>query len=442
MELVIANPWRNLVGTKRTFCRYIDDNPMADYLHKATVRKFESVGGGGGSSNLYQPGAEGSKVCAYNQTRQRFLSVDVEAADFSPVILNRRLPALTSGCGLGLWIVPFRGISPTSVRFPVDLVFLNSKGIVLHVVDSFPISQAPASSAQAASVLVLPAQSIGDTGTSGGDQLLLCPSEEMKHRLQQIAQETVQTQAEESSSQESRTAPKTGGNVLPFDRSRPASAIESPPTVENPPVVEAPVPVPALAPAAIKPAPPVPEAARPEVKVAPPAEIPSPTVEPSPAPSAPAPVTAQEPSKGRPWTNRNNTQKSWLQKLLAPDPADPRKSPREELPWLGAYFFTGGKPVAYGVRDISAVGVYVLTQERWYPGTVIRVTLVDRRQPTPDRSLTVNAKVMRPGKDGVGLEFVLNDDLRRGGKGAVDSQVQGVDKEDIELFLARVRRSK
>jgi hypothetical protein len=107
---------------------------------------------------------------------------------------------------------------------------------------------------------------------------------------------------------------------------------------------------------------------------------------------------------------------------------------------VGAYFFTGGKPVAYPIRDISAVGVFVLTEERWYPGTVIRVTLVDRRQPTPDRSLTLNCKVVRPTKDGVGLEFVLNDDLRSRGKNtAMDSQVLGVDKEQIDWFLARVR---
>jgi PilZ domain len=437
MELVM-NYWMYLIGAERTVCRYTDDQQMAElpYLRKATARKFETLGGGG-SSNLFHPGPDGSKVCAYNQTRQRFLSVDVEAGDFSPVILNRRLAALTSGSGLALWLVPFRGISPTSVRFPVDLVLLNARGVVLHVVDSFPISQAPSGSAQAASVVVLPAQSIGVTGTSHGDQLLLCPSEEMKQRLQQIEQSGVESQTEQGAAPENRAAQKAGGNVLPFDRNRPASMTEKPRMADDPQVVEA-------APPVVEVVPPVVDVPPPAVKVAPPVVASPPAVPESGPPSISAPpVTAAEPGKGRPWVKRNSTQKSWLQKLLAPDPSDPRKSPREELPWLGAYFFTGGKPVAYAIRDISAVGVYVITQERWYPGTVIRVTLVDRRNPTPDRSLTVNAKVVRPAKDGVGLEFVLNDDLRsRGTKSSMDSQVQGVDKEQIELFLDHVRRSK
>jgi hypothetical protein len=77
------------------------------------------------------------------------------------------------------------------------------------------------------------------------------------------------------------------------------------------------------------------------------------------------------------------------------------------LPGLIAYFFTGGNPVAQEVRDISATGIYIVTNERWYPGTVVRVTLTDKDHPTADRTLTVNAQAVRWGKDGVGLELVL-----------------------------------
>ena len=152
-------------------------------------------------------------------------------------------------------------------------------------------------------------------------------------------------------------------------------------------------------------------------------------------------VKATAPAAEPGWQKRNKAPKGWLQKLLAPEPKDPRRAPREELSWLGAYFFTGGKPVAYGIRDISLGGAYVFTEERWYPGTVIRMTLIDRRQPTPDRSFTVNAKVVRAGNDGVGLQFVLNGDenTRRGDSSSIDSQVAGVDPEQVALFLQRVR---
>lgn len=398
------------------------------YIRNATVRKLDGNGGNAGSSSQFVPGVEPSKVCAYNQTRQRFLSVDVEAADFSPAILNDRLPTLTSGCGLGLWIVPFRGVSPTSVRFPIDLVYLNPDGIVLCVVDSFPISPVPPSSAQAASVLALPAQSISSTATCRGDQLLLCPSEEMKQRLQQLAEAKPDSAPEPSQSAASasnRSAQKTAGNVLQWvDRSKSAPAIENPLAIEKQVVVEN------AAPAAAAPVP----APRPTIQ-----DQPVPST--APAPAQPETQPSQQDDAVQPWVKRHKAPKGWLQKLLAAAPTDPRRAPRVAIPWLGAYFFTGGKPVAYAVRDISTSGMYVLTEERWYPGTVIRVTLTDRRDPTPDRSITVNALVARPGNDGVGLAFVLNEDIRSGKGSAIDSQAQGIDRDQIELFLYRVSQT-
>ena len=386
------------------------------YIRSATAPKFEGTPGAASAPGS-QSAAEPDRVCAYNQTRERFISVEVDAGDFAPAVLNTRLPSLTSGCGKALWIVPFRGISATSVRFPIDLVFLDERGVVLYTVDSFPISQVPAAGTAPASVLALPAQSIASTGTSRGDQLLLYPSEEMKLRLQQMAQAKADRQAERNSEPAigsvSQPGPKTGGNVLPWvDRSRPASGAEKAPAVElAAPVIER------AAPVEVAPAPP-------ELPVAP--------------SSAPQPADSDLDS-GLPWAKRYKAPKGWLGRLLSSEPADPRRAPRVPIPWLGAYFFTGGKPVAYAVRDISASGLYVLTEERWYPGTVIRVTLTDGRHPTPDRSLTAHARVMRAGNDGVGLQFVLNEDKRNARSSGIDSQVQGVDKELIELFLQRLR---
>jgi hypothetical protein len=401
------------------------------YLRNATVRKLDDMGGTGGSSPTYQPGMDASTVCAYNKTRERFLSVDVGAGDFSPAVLNARLPEITPGSSQALWVIPCRGISPTSVRVPLDLLYLNANGVVLYAVDSFPISQVPASSTSAASVLALPAQTIASTGTSRGDQLVLCPPEEMKRRLQAVAEARIENPAAGStpsgqSPAPNRPAQKPTGNVLAWvDHSRLASTVENP-QFETAPVVET-----------------SPTTANlPTVTNSPTIENP-PLIENPPAPEASVKPTtaAAKPVAEAGWQKRNQAPKGWLQKLLAPEPKDPRRSPREELSWLGAYFFTGGKPVAYGIRDISLGGAYVFTEERWYPGTVIRMTLIDRRQPTPDRSFTVNAKVVRAGNDGVGLQFVLNGDnnTRRGDSSSIDSQVAGVDQEQVALFLERVR---
>jgi hypothetical protein len=135
--------------------------------------------------------------------------------------------------------------------------------------------------------------------------------------------------------------------------------------------------------------------------------------------------------------------KSWLQRWLNPEPTEPRKAQRESLAGLTAYFFTGGAPVAQAVRDISASGMYVFTDERWYPGTVVRMTLTDRLQPTAEHSITLNAAVMRSGDDGVGLRFVIRTDESRRGKPSAAQDMMGgatADQSQIEEFLQRFRR--
>jgi PilZ domain/Uncharacterized ACR, COG1430 len=389
------------------------------FIHFATAPKFEGPGGSTGTPG-FQPGAEPSRVCAYNQTRERFISVEVDAGDFAPAVLATRLPSLTSGCGTALWILPFRGISATSVRFPIDLIFLDERGVVLSTVDSFPISPMPASGSAPASVLALPAQSIASTGTSRGDRLLLHPAEEMKLRLQQLARAKAENQQERSGappleSGSYQPSPAAGANVLPFDRSRPTPEVEKPASAN---------------PAAALNATPIEVSPRPVIET---------PVQPDPVLAPAAPPAAAEPKRDQPWAKRFQAPKGWLGRLLSSEPADPRASDRLAIPWLAAYFFTGGKPVAYAVRDISSSGLYVLTEERWYPGTVIRVTLTDGRHPTPDRSFTAHAIVVRAGNDGVGLHFVLNEDKRSGRNARIDSHVPGVDREAVELFLHRIR---
>ena len=97
--------------------------------------------------------------------------------------------------------------------------------------------------------------------------------------------------------------------------------------------------------------------------------------------------------------------------------------------------------MGHPVRDISPTGMFIVTEERWYPGTVIRVTLTDRHNPTAERSITVNAKAVRWGSDGVGLEFVLDGTNRRKSLNAGRMErANGMDPEEIEEFL-RVYKS-
>lgn len=329
------------------------------------------------------------KCCAYNQTRERFLCANVNSGDFRASSLDTHLATLAPGSATALWLMPFRGISPTSVRVPIDLLYLDRNSVVIEAVESFPISSISSSSAPAASVLALPGGTIASAGTRSGDQLIVCDPEEMRWRLQQLMAAKAQSQAEAVDAPGADSAARgTAGRVILFDRSRSKSAIEIPPL----------------------------EAA--------------PVALPEPQPQAAPAVAEPEQKKARP-------AKSWLQRFLSPDPPQPRKANRESLEGVAAYFFNGGESKAHGVRDISQSGFYVFTEERWYPGTIIRMTLTDQRQPTAERSITVNASVVRWGNDGVGLQFVLQDDRSRGR--SADGMMAGPTKAQIEQFIARLR---
>lgn len=384
---------------------------MAEFPHfRASVaQKLEAKFPGDAFKLSDTSNPEAGKYCAYNQTRQRFLCANVEAADFSTTSLDARLPGITPSSGAGLWIVPIQKISTTSVRVPIDLIYLDRNSVVLDAVESFPISQTAASMASATGILALPAQTIGSTGTEPGDELILCAPEEMKLRLKQISDPIVETRSgqipvssQDTASANDRLNQKAVGNVLPWvDRSNPKPSIEISPIAPAPPEI-------------------TPTVTAPEV----------------PVPAA-APLQPDEPTAPR-W--RAPASKNWLQRLLSSEPSDPRKAPRTALPWLVAYFFTGGRPVAHGIRDISVTGVYVFTEDRWYPGTVIRITLSDKRDPTPERSFTINAEVIRAADDGVGFQFVLKDgnDSRHAFTSRVDRQAQGVYRTEVEEFLRRM----
>jgi uncharacterized protein len=344
------------------------------------IRQFRESAVRNGSETDFEfeqaPGSESGldnrRYCAYDQTRERFLSNEVEVAGFSKASLGKGLSALASGSGAALWIVPFRGLSPTSFRFPVDLVYLNESYLVIDAVESFPISLVSSSIPPAASVLALPIHTIASVGIQPGDQLILCSPEEMERHLKEMQESKADAQgAQHAAHGQSATFPvdmpiQGAGSLLQWEDHPQLEPFHEKPSAEE------------RSPAAITPQ------------------------GPDSAPESAQPASAAQPESKYPAPAKN-----WWQRFLAGEPPDPRKALRGPLPGLVAYFFTGGTPAAHGVRDISATGLYVFTKERWYLGTVVRITLTDQREPTVERSITLNAKVVRWGNDGVGLQFLL-----------------------------------
>jgi hypothetical protein len=104
-----------------------------------------------------------------------------------------------------------------------------------------------------------------------------------------------------------------------------------------------------------------------------------------------------------------------------------RSAERHRAPQLEAYYWNGANAVPHSVRDISTTGAYIVTEERWHPGTVLTVTLQSTDEyieARPSRSITVRSKVVRWGVDGVGFAFVFP------GKGSA------LDGADRKVFVA------
>jgi len=109
-----------------------------------------------------------------------------------------------------------------------------------------------------------------------------------------------------------------------------------------------------------------------------------------------------------------------------------RRAVRQPSPELAARYWDGGSPEQHSVRDISSTGLFLLTKERWYPGTLLVITLQkrDKAENSSERSIAVQAKAVRWGSDGVGLEFVVQDP-RRG----VSMLAEGADRKTLDKFL-------
>jgi hypothetical protein len=126
----------------------------------------------------------------------------------------------------------------------------------------------------------------------------------------------------------------------------------------------------------------------------------------------------------------------WIQNWLS---SDRRRAPRQPLPGLVAYYWTGSTPRAYQIADISISGFYVLTEERWFPGTMVLMTLqrTDSSGKNLDDSIAVQSRVVRWGSDGLGLAFVVSKALDpNSGESLLEN---GADKKTLERFLERLK---
>jgi uncharacterized membrane protein (UPF0127 family) len=134
--------------------------------------------------------------CVYNQTRECFLSLSVAPADTTFARLKGLIGRLKLRVDEGLWIVPSCGVHTVGVLFPLDLVYLDDHHRVVHLIEHFPRFRIAPLRTQASSVLELPTHTIYSSQTQPGDQLLICPVEEIANRFNKGSVEQIKSETQ------------------------------------------------------------------------------------------------------------------------------------------------------------------------------------------------------------------------------------------------------
>jgi hypothetical protein len=340
--------------------------------------------------SVVEPSMDSRTHCAYNQTRECFLGLEVVATELSFASIEERLSERELRSGEGLWLNPFHGIPMMGLISPLDLIYLDEECRVIEAVESYPTFLASPSRPRATSVLVLPAHSIYSSQTQASDQLVLCVADEMEGRLERILERASEQTLDEGA------APKDDSEVV-------QGAVllrEQPLWSGGPGLLE-------LGTRSQQDHSGMPQ--------------------------------AHEMSLIEPGIRAVRPPRNWLERWWSPDP---RKAPREQGKGLAAYYWNGAAPAAHTIRDISATGLYVVTEERWYPGTLVLMTLqtTEDGEKTAERSISVMSRAVRWGNDGVGLQFMMpgEDDAQKG----PNPQVKGPSKKEFERFLERLLKGK
>jgi uncharacterized membrane protein (UPF0127 family) len=123
---------------------------------------------------------ERHRFCVYNKSRECFLSLGVTVANTTLSRLRGLIGRFNLRSDEGIWIVPSSGVHTLGVMVPLDLIYLDASHRVVHLVEHFPTFRIAPIRADSESVLELPTHAIYSSQTQVGDQLLICPAEDME----------------------------------------------------------------------------------------------------------------------------------------------------------------------------------------------------------------------------------------------------------------------
>jgi hypothetical protein len=128
---------------------------------------------------------QSKEFCAYNQTRENFLSSRLTVIDAKSDPL-KGIKALIEGLGpgqeAGLWLNPLKSVPTVPTMSPYDLVYLDQDCRVVESVAMVPDDEVPHFAGHAASALLLPIHTFSKSQAHPGDQVIISAAEEIEHR--------------------------------------------------------------------------------------------------------------------------------------------------------------------------------------------------------------------------------------------------------------------
>jgi len=120
-----------------------------------------------------------NRYCVFNQHRQTFVHLGVGVANTHFQRLRGLLGRGSLRSDEGLWVIPSIGIHTVGLCFPIDVIYLDKGGRVIHLIENLRPFRVSPLRFHCDSVLELPTRCIYTSNTQLGDQLLMLTPEQM-----------------------------------------------------------------------------------------------------------------------------------------------------------------------------------------------------------------------------------------------------------------------
>lgn len=134
-----------------------------------------------------------NRYCVYNKVSECFLSLDTARHAHWHALLGSLFRKYHAAAADAVWIPSLSRWRMWGVRWSGDLVFLDEKSCVLNAVGPSPLNHIASIGRNAASVLLVPEDTVQASNTQLGDQLFICSIADMECKLPRTFEDSLGT---------------------------------------------------------------------------------------------------------------------------------------------------------------------------------------------------------------------------------------------------------